>query len=249
MHWIKFSLVGVAAIAAPAFASPIQWTISEASSGVTISHQGSSKPAVRGEKVQTGDKVITGPNARAVLVRGEEYAIVAPNTRLEIADPAKSGGLWQIVESSGNIVFSIKKKLTPHFGVQTPYLAAVVKGTTFSVTVDGTGASVQVVEGAVEVSTLDGGARDLILPGAIATVGATDHSVLKVQGETTKSIKSPNAQPAPASPEAAPDSTPSQTGESSGGAAQKSEGQEGRAHGRTSGAGGQRGAVLFISRY
>src|SRR3546814_4829290 len=26
MHWIKFSLVGVAAIAAPAFASPIQWT-------------------------------------------------------------------------------------------------------------------------------------------------------------------------------------------------------------------------------
>src|SRR3546814_6588562 len=83
--------------------------------------------------------LITGPNARAVLVRGEEYAIVAPNTRLEIADPAKSGGLWQIVESAGNIVFSIKKKLTPHFGVQTPYLAAVVKGTTFSVTVDGTG--------------------------------------------------------------------------------------------------------------
>src|SRR3546814_7530531 len=78
-------------------------------------------------------KVITGPNARAVLVRGEEYAIVAPNTRLEIADPAKSGGLWQIVESAGNIVFSIKKKLTQHFGVQTPYLAAVVKGTTFSV--------------------------------------------------------------------------------------------------------------------
>src|SRR3546814_2910347 len=72
MHWTKFSLVGVAAIAAPAFASPIQWTISEASSGVTVSHQGSSKPAVRGEKVQTGDKVITGPNARAVLVRGEE---------------------------------------------------------------------------------------------------------------------------------------------------------------------------------
>src|SRR3546814_12793095 len=70
MHWIKFSLVGVAAIAAPAFASPIQWTISEASSGVTVSHQGSSKPAVRGEKVQTGDKLITGPNARAVLVRG-----------------------------------------------------------------------------------------------------------------------------------------------------------------------------------
>src|SRR3546814_14388544 len=116
----------------------MHWTISEASSGVTGSHQGSSKPAVRGEKVQTGDKVSTGPNARAVLVRGEEYAIVAPNTRLEIADPAKSGGLWQIVESAGNIVFSIKKQLTPHFGVPSPYLAAVVKGTTLRVQIDHT---------------------------------------------------------------------------------------------------------------
>src|SRR3546814_11407374 len=53
--------------------------------------------------------------------------------------------------------------------------------------------------------------------------------LLKVQGETTKSIKSPNAPPAPASPEAAPDSTPSPTGESSGGAAQTSEGQAGGA--------------------
>src|SRR3546814_18046403 len=99
--------------------------------------------------------------------------------------------------------------------------------TTLFRSVDGTGASVQVVEGAVEVSTLDGGARDLILPGAIATVGATDHSVLKVQGETTKSIKSPNAPPAPAPPETAPDSTPSPTGASAGGAAHTSAGQPG----------------------
>src|SRR3546814_4276806 len=91
--------------------------------------------------------------------------------------------------------------------------------------VEGTGASVQVVVGSFECSTLDGGARDLILPVAIATVGATDHSVLKVQGETTKSMKSPNAPPAPASPEAAPDSTPAPTGESSGGAAPTAEGQ------------------------
>src|SRR3546814_2808867 len=60
-------------------------------------------------------------------------------------------------------------------------------------------------------------------------VCSSDLSVLKVQGETTKSIKSPNAPPAPASPEAAPDSTPSPTGESSGGAAQTSEGQAGGA--------------------
>src|SRR3546814_14786860 len=90
--------------------------------------------------------------------------------------------------SSDLIVFSIKKKLTPHFGVQTPYLAAVVKGTTFSVTVDGTGASVQVVEGAVEVSTLDGGARDLILPGA----RSEERRVGKEGVSTCRSRWSPN---------------------------------------------------------
>jgi ferric-dicitrate binding protein FerR (iron transport regulator) len=39
-----------------------------------------------------------------------------------------------------------------------------VKGTTFSVTVSPTGASVQVIEGAVEVATNDGGARQLVEP-------------------------------------------------------------------------------------
>ena len=71
-----------------------------------------------------------------MLVRGEQYAVLAPNSRIQIADPTPSQGLMQIVEQIGNVVFSIKKGGVPHFGVTTPHLAAVVKGTTFSVTVD-----------------------------------------------------------------------------------------------------------------
>jgi hypothetical protein len=152
------------AMATPALAGTPAWTISEASQGVMINHAGQLKPAMRGGHAASGDVITTGPNARAVLVRGEEYAVIAPNSRLQVADPAASGGLTQFLERLGNVVFSVKKMTNPHFGVQTPYLAAVVKGTTFSVTVDDNGASVQVVEGAVEVATHDGAPANWFAP-------------------------------------------------------------------------------------
>src|SRR5690242_544609 len=196
MRLMKLALLSSVCLATPALATSSGWTISEASTGVMVVHAGVSRAAARGGRVQAGDIVSTGQNARAVLVNGDEYAVVSPNSRLEIADPRSSGGLMQFIEKIGNAVFSVKKGSAPHFGVQTPYLAAVVKGTTFSVTVDDSGASVQVVEGAVEVMTVDGGAHQLLQPGAIATVGAADLGRLTIQGKTTQVLRSPNA-PAP----------------------------------------------------
>lgn len=190
MRRVVFGLLLTTAIATPVVAGTPPWTISEASQGVMINHAGQVKGAARGGKAEPGDVITTGPNARAVLVRGEEYAVVAPNSRLQVADPAATGGLTQFLEKIGNVVFSVKKMANPHFGVQTPYLAAVVKGTTFSVTVDDSGASVQVVEGAVEVATHDGGAREVLRPGSIASVGAGDLGALTIQGATTRTIHS-----------------------------------------------------------
>lgn len=200
----------VVAFAAPALAAAPSWKISEASGNVHVLRAGVSKIAIRGGALAAGDSVATGANGRAVLVRGEEYLIVAPGSRLRIPEATKANGLTQIIEDFGSVIFTIKKKMTPHFGVQTPFLAAVVKGTTFSVTVSPAGASVQVIEGAVEVATNDGGARDLIRPGVIALVGANDRYRLTVEGSTTKVIESPLAPPAaqtPPSP-AAPASDP-----------------------------------------
>jgi hypothetical protein len=126
-----------------------------------------------------------------VLVRGEEYLVVAPNSRIRVADPAKAGGLTQIIENFGNVIYKIKKMTMPHFAVETPFLAAVVKGTTFSVTVTEKGASVQVIEGRVEVATRDGGASFLVLPGDIGSVNANAPGSLNVQGRETKTINSP----------------------------------------------------------
>jgi hypothetical protein len=66
--------------------------------------------------------------------------------------------------------------------VNTPYLAAVVKGTTFSVTVTPAGASVQVTEGLVQVASLDGLASRFVSPGEIGMISASAPGQLSVLG-------------------------------------------------------------------
>ena len=200
----KLTLVG-ALVACPAYAAGDPgWIISEATPGVTVLHAGRALIGERHARLEAGDVVLTGGNARAVLVRGEEYAMVAPNSRLQLTAPADASGFTQVLERWGNVVYSIKKKVAPHFTVETPFLAAVVKGTTFSVTVDATGASVQVIEGAVEVATRDRGAHYLVLPGDIANVAATSMRTLSIDGKRSQTIQStaPLAPAAPAAPAA-----------------------------------------------
>jgi hypothetical protein len=187
----SFSFAVAMLASGTAFAGTPGWSISESSGQVSVVSTGLVKAAVRGGAVATGDIINTGRNGRAVLVRGEEYLVVSPNTRLRVADPAKTGGLTQIVEHFGNVIYKIKKMTMPHFAVETPFLAAVVKGTTFSVTVTEKGAAVQVIEGRVEVATRDGGASFMVLPGDIGSVSARAPATLNVQGRENRSISSP----------------------------------------------------------
>lgn len=190
---MRYFLLGViaASLSAAAGAAAPQWRVTESSGNVQILHGGMSKIAQRGGVVAAGDLVVTGPRSRAVLARGEEFMMVAASSRLRLPAEEKAGAITQLIEEAGNIVFMIKKKANPHFGVQTPYLAAVVKGTTFSVSVTPTGASVKVLEGAVDVATPDGGAHKLLKPGGLALVDALDQSTLRVrEGGREKLIKS-----------------------------------------------------------
>ncbi|WP_332811737.1 FecR domain-containing protein [Sphingomonas sp.] len=178
------------AIPSISIAAPLQWQVSEASGEVRLTHDGQSRAAVRGALLASGSTITTGARARAVIVRGEEFVVISPGSQLRVPAANSPNTVMQMIEDFGTAVFKIKKKSTPHFGVQTPYLAAVVKGTTFTVTVGPEGGSVQVTEGAVEVSTLDGGAADLVEPGDIASVGASDLYQLTIEGDGSKIIRS-----------------------------------------------------------
>ena len=159
-------------------APPANWVVTEAAGSVQVHRAGHEASIARGTVLSPGDVVTTGAASRAVLVRGQEYVIVSPATRLRLPETEESRGLIQIVEDYGRAMFRIEKKSTPHFGVRSPYLVALVKGTTFTVTVDREGADVAVQEGRVEVATLDGSARELVSAGFHGRVTSRDrHAV------------------------------------------------------------------------
>ncbi|WP_267382450.1 FecR family protein, partial [Sphingomonas sp. GC_Shp_2] len=205
-------------VPAAASAGTPAWTISEAAGPVTILHAGVSRVAMRSGTVGPGDIVRTGPNGRAVIARGQEYVLVAPASQVRLPAVEQKGAIAQMVQDAGDVVFMIRKMATPHFAVQTPYLAAVVKGTTFSVSVGEGGARVKVLEGAVDVATPDGGAHELLRPGGTiavdasrltalrVTMGGVDHFVRSKddKGPATPAAPTTRSRPAPAPAAATP---------------------------------------------
>jgi hypothetical protein len=179
------------AIGTAAIGQTPSWRVSEVSGDVRVVEAGRTRAATRGMLLSSGSTIATAARARAVIVRGQDYVQISPSSRLTVpAAPQGRGGIIQMLTDWGTALFRIEHRAVPHFGVQTPYLAAVVKGTVFTVTVGEAGASVQVTEGAVEVSTLDSGAVELIRPGMIGSVSAADLQQLNVEGETSRSIRS-----------------------------------------------------------
>ena len=168
------------------------WTVSEARGQVQIRENAATRAAQRGSQIPAGATVTTGANGNAVLVRGREFVTLRRNSQIRIPAAKAERSIVQVVQDWGSALFEIGKQPDPHFGVETPYLAAVVKGTTFTITVAPEGASMQVLEGAVEVATLDGGARDLVMPGAVAMIAADDRLRLVVENGERKIIDSPS---------------------------------------------------------
>ncbi len=106
----------------------------------------------------------TTSKARAMLKQGEDMLNIAPST--SIAPQArKVRGLATVLMRKGGLELEIEKLGGPHFAVQTPFLAAVVKGTHFTVSVSGSGAEVSVARGRVGVTDFAAGERADIVAG------------------------------------------------------------------------------------
>ncbi|PDT02333.1 hypothetical protein CO666_20250 [Rhizobium chutanense] len=123
-----------------------------------------------GESVPNRAWVSTGPRGRVQLARGVESITFQPNTLAAIATNESAAMKTQIYQQVGSLDLEIEKRSQPHTAVQTPYLAAVVKGTIFHVTVGKAKASVSVDRGLVEVTGFASGQRSNVAPGQSATV-------------------------------------------------------------------------------
>jgi hypothetical protein len=184
MRPIIVSLTFVAAslgLAAPSVAAEIPWRISQAAGPVRVTAGLQVREGRPGLALPAGATIQTGQGARALIVRGQEFVIVAPLSQIRLPQSQARNGLIQILEDWGMAVFKIEHKSTPHFGVQTPFFAAAVKGTTFRVSVAKDGASVRVREGAVAVQTAKGEAVRMVPAGMKASVERVHPNVLLVQ--------------------------------------------------------------------
>ena len=154
---------------APAFgkdATPQEWSVRERSGEVQMLRSGAQPVSLRSDsKLAAGDVIITGATGRAMLSQNVDYVMVAPNSRVRIPAATPPGGMTRFFQQVGTLLYKVRHTGVPHFQVDTPALAAVVKGTTFTVIVGPDRSAVQVTEGKVEVSATSSGMMRLVTPG------------------------------------------------------------------------------------
>lgn len=149
----------VLSLAIPAIASAEPWQIAQSSGPVWFgSDQTQLVSLGSAGDIPGGATVVTGEGGRAMLVRGQQTMLIGANAVVTVPD-ADEAGITTILQRSGEVTFDVDRQKVQHFAVETPYLAAVVKGTSFTVDVDGDAAAVSVDRGLVEVSDLVTGER------------------------------------------------------------------------------------------
>jgi len=159
------------------------WSVSKSSGDVWVMTTSADAVSLKQEDVlKPGDTIRTGRNGRVLLARGEETILVAPNSVVGLPTEKKDGLSTTILQQAGSILLDVEKRNVKHFEVETPYLAAVVKGTQFAVTVNAASTSVEVRRGQVEVSDFKSGQVAQVMPGQVATAFAHGKQGLSLSG-------------------------------------------------------------------
>jgi hypothetical protein len=176
----------VAAASSASAAEDGMWSVGKSSGEVWITTTGAQPASLYQEEVlKPGDTIRTGRNGRVLLSRGEESILIAPNSVVGVPAEKKEGLSTTIVQQAGSILLEVEKRNVKHFEVETPYLAAVVKGTQFSVTVNAASTTVEVRRGQVEVSDFKSGKIAQVMPGQAATAFAHGKGGLSLSGSGT----------------------------------------------------------------
>lgn len=162
------------------------WSVSKSSGEVWLATDGAQPVSLNQDgTLKPGDTIRTGRNGRVLLVRGEETILISPNSVVGLPAEKKEGLSTTIIQQAGSILLEVEKRNVKHFEVETPYLAAVVKGTQFSVTVGAGSTKVGVVRGQVEVSDFKTGQIAQVMPGQSATAFEHGKPGLSLSGAGT----------------------------------------------------------------
>ena len=164
------------------------WIVGKSSGEVWLTGTGVHQASLKQEDLlKPGDTIRTGRTGRVLLKRGEETILISPNSVVGVPAQKKEGLSTTIVQQAGSILLEVEKRNVQHFEVETPYLAAVVKGTQFRVTIDAGKTSVDVIRGQVQVADFKTGQIAQVMAGQHATAFADGKNGLSLGGAGTLS--------------------------------------------------------------
>lgn len=137
-----------------------------------------------GKAMPSGSWVQTGPRGRLVLKRGEEFIQFKPKTMAAIGKTDQAGKKTLVMQKFGSLLLDVetRKRKRKHLTVETPFLAAVVKGTRFSVDVGQRSTNLSVERGVVEVTDERRGLQTDVRSNQSVTVQRNAKTAMRVTG-------------------------------------------------------------------
>lgn len=164
---------------APALAD--DWAVVKLRGTVQQLIDGAWTPVARGDLIPDERLVRTLADGHADLQRGAEVVTLGADTQLQIHDKQEVR-YTTVQQDFGTVEVEAQVENVPHFEVETKFLAAVVKGTHFTVTASDLGASVAVERGQVEVQSAASKRKTTVTIGQVASVAPASDMVLSGDG-------------------------------------------------------------------
>lgn len=179
----KILVLGVLAAllsgAVPALAD--EWAVVKLRGSVQQLIDGAWTPVARGDTIPDERAVRTLSDGHVDLQRGAEVVTLGAETQVIIHDKADVR-YTTVQQDFGSVEVEAQVENVEHFAVETRFLAAVVKGTHFTVTASDLGASVAVQRGQVEVESVSSKHKATVTIGQVASVTPETDMVLSGGG-------------------------------------------------------------------
>jgi hypothetical protein len=177
------------------------WTVTEASGETLVRRGGSDWQRLPVDaQVPPGSEIRTGPDGVLTIARGGDRVTFSPGSQALIPETdsaalglgvVPAGGVTpaalttgegattpargpSLIQRAGVLLFDMESRESRDFVIETPVLAAAIKGTAFTITVETDHNLVNVAEGLVEVTVLANGLSLMVEPGQMASVAADD---------------------------------------------------------------------------
>ena len=159
-------------------AEAAEWGVERMSGDVQIHDGGSWVRLDVDRELNAGDSIWTGHNGRIHLMNDQGSVLLAPRSLVKIPAQTLPDNFSVLFQTHGKVSAEVNKRRTRHFSIQTPYLAAGVKGTKFDVEIERKRTRVEVREGLVGVADLDTGDQTDVAAGGSASTSNKDHAGL-----------------------------------------------------------------------